>query len=69
MEKRIVENSNSDKLITCVYKMREIVNKMFCIIDENEPNIENINLDFEFNNLVTEYTELKSKYRDAIEVA
>ena len=58
MKKEIVLNSNYDELRTCIFTMRDIVNKISNVNNELPPSIDRLILNRQLDELMIEYLDL-----------
>ena len=58
MKEEVVRNLNHDKFRTCIYKMREVVNKISYSINEMQPSINRLILRRQLDELMIEYLDL-----------
>jgi len=59
MEEEVIRSSNEENLITCINKLRDVLNEMCCTINETEANIETLNVSRQLDQLIVEYMNIK----------
>lgn len=61
---QIVRSLDEEKLITCINKLRDILNEMCYTNDEPGASMERLIVSCELDELIVEYMNLKNRYHE-----